>query len=295
MIFRSLAAPLSIALTFSLTNISFAQQSSASALFDVMKLGKIISVMREEGLAYGASLGDEMMPGRSIPEWPSEVARVYDQDKMIDGMRDAFVATLGDRDMGPIVAFFESDLGQDIVELEYSARVAFLDEAIEEGAIAQYQDREAENDPMLAAVKSFVATNDYVEANVAGALNSNFAFYTGMIDGGALSSRMSESDILADVWAQEPEIRANTEEWLYSYLLMAYQPLGVEGVNAYEQIMATAEGRAMNAALFESFDQMYVAIAVSWAKALPAICWQKSFSFDRRGAVAQRLSFHAAL
>jgi len=226
-----------------------------------MKLGKIISVMREEGLAYGASLGDEMMPGRSIPEWPSEVARVYDQDKMIDGMRDAFVATLGDRDMGPIVAFFESDLGQDIVELEYSARVAFLDEAIEEGAIAQYQDREAENDPMLAAVKSFVATNDYVEANVAGALNSNFAFYTGMIDGGALSSRMSESDILADVWAQEPEIRANTEEWLYSYLLMAYQPLGVEGVNAYEQIMATAEGRAMNAALFESFDQMYVAIS----------------------------------
>ena len=261
MIFRSLVAPLSIALTFSLTNISFAQQSSASALFDVMKLGKIISVMREEGLAYGASLGDEMMPGRSIPEWPSEVARVYDQDKMIDGMRDAFVATLGDRDMGPLVAFFESDLGQDIVELEYSARVAFLDEAIEEGAIAQYQDREAENDPMLAAVKSFVATNDYVEANVAGALNSNFAFYTGMIDGGALSSRMSESDILADVWAQEPEIRANTEEWLYSYLLMAYQPLGVEGVNAYEQIMATAEGRAMNAALFESFDQMYVAIS----------------------------------
>ena len=261
MIFRSLAAPLSIALTFSLTNISFAQQSSASALFDVMKLGKIISVMREEGLAYGASLGDEMMPGRSIPEWPSEVARVYDQDKMIDGMRDAFVATLGDRDMGPIVAFFESDLGQDIVELEYSARVAFLDEAIEEGAIAQYQDREVEDDPMLAAVKSFVATNDYVEANVAGALNSNFAFYTGMIDGGALSSRMSESDILADVWAQEPEIRANTEEWLYSYLLMAYQPLGVEGLNAYEQIMATAEGRAMNAALFESFDQMYVAIS----------------------------------
>jgi hypothetical protein len=261
MIFRSLVAPLSIALIFSLTNISFAQQSSASALFDVMKLGKIISVMREEGLAYGASLGDEMMPGRSIPEWPSEVARVYDQDKMIDGMRDAFVATLGDRDMGPLVAFFESDLGQDIVELEYSARVAFIDEAIEEGAISRYQDREAEDDPMLVAVKSFVATNDYVEANVAGALNSNFAFYTGMIDGGALSSRMSESDILADVWAQEPEIRANTEEWLYSYLLMAYQPLGVEGLNAYEQIMATAEGRAMNAALFESFDQMYVAIS----------------------------------
>jgi len=261
MIFRSLVAPLSIALIFSLTDISFAQQSSASALFDVMKLGKIISVMREEGLAYGASLGDEMMPGRSIPEWPSEVARVYDQDKMIDGMRDAFVATLGDRDMGPLVAFFESDLGQDIVELEYSARVAFIDEAIEEGAISQYQDREAEDDPMLVAVKSFVATNDYVEANVAGALNSNFAFYTGMIDGGALSSRMSESDILADVWAQETEIRANTEEWLYSYLLMAYQPLGVEGLNAYEQIMATAEGRAMNAALFESFDQMYVAIS----------------------------------
>jgi hypothetical protein len=180
---------------------------------------------------------------------------------MIDGMRESFVAILGDRDMSPLLMFFTSDLGQDIVELEYTARVVFLDEAIAEGAIAQYKSRELEDDPMLAAVRSFVATNDYVEANVAGALNSNFAFYTGMIDGGALSSRMPNSDILADVWAQEPEIRMNTEEWLYSYLLTAYQPLGVEGLNAYEQIMATPEGRAMNVALFEGFDQMYVAIS----------------------------------
>lgn len=261
MIFRNLVAPLSIALMFLLSNVSLAQQSSASALFDVMKLGKIISVMREEGLAYGAALGDKMMSGRSIPDWPSEVARVYDQDKMIDGMRESFVAILGDRDMSPLLMFFTSDLGQDIVELEYTARVVFLDEAIAESAIAQYKNRELEDDPMLAAVRSFVATNDYVEANVAGALNSNFAFYTGMIDGGALSSRMPNSDILADVWAQEPEIRMNTEEWLYSYLLTAYQPLGVEGLSAYEQIMATPEGRAMNVALFEGFDQMYVAIS----------------------------------
>ena len=261
MIFRNLVAPLSIALMFLLSNVSLAQQSSASALFDVMKLGKIISVMREEGLAYGAALGDKMMSGRSIPDWPSEVARVYDQDKMIDGMRESFVAILGDRDMSPLLMFFTSDLGQDIVELEYTARVVFLDEAIAEGAIAQYKSRELEDDPMLAAVRSFVATNDYVEANVAGALNSNYAFYTGMIDGGALSSRMPNSDILADVWAQEPEIRMNTEEWLYSYLLTAYQPLGVEGLSAYEQIMATPEGRAMNVALFEGFDQMYVAIS----------------------------------
>jgi hypothetical protein len=261
MIFRNLVAPLSIALMFLLSNVSLAQQSSASALFDVMKLGKIISVMREEGLAYGAALGDKMMSGRSIPDWPSEVARVYDQDKMIDGMRESFVAILGDRDMSPLLMFFTSDLGQDIVELEYTARVVFLDEAIAEGAIAQYKNRELEDDPMLAAVRSFVATNDYVEANVAGALNSNYAFYTGMIDGGALSSRMPNSDILADVWAQEPEIRMNTEEWLYSYLLTAYQPLGVEGLSAYEQIMATPEGRAMNVALFEGFDQMYVAIS----------------------------------
>jgi hypothetical protein len=268
MISRYLTAPLSVAMMFLLSNVSLAQQSSASVLFDVMKLGKIISVMREEGLSYGAALGDEMMPGRSFSDWSSEVARVYDQDKMIDGMRDAFVATLGDRDMGPLLTFFGSDLGQEIVELEYSARVAFLDEAIEEHAIALYKKREVEDDPMLAAVKSFVTTNDYIEANVAGALNSHFAFYTGLISGGARSSRMSKSDILADVWAQEPEIRINTEEWLYSYLLMAYQPLGVDGLNAYEQIMATPDGRAMNAALFESFDQMYVAISLELGQSL---------------------------
>ena len=41
MIFRSLVAPLSIALTFLLTNISAAQQSSANALFDMIQYTRI--------------------------------------------------------------------------------------------------------------------------------------------------------------------------------------------------------------------------------------------------------------
>ena len=97
--------------------------------------------------------------------------------------------------------------------------------------------------------------NDLIEANVAGALNASYRFYAGLVEGGAIE--MTESEILADVWSQEEETRTDTTEWLYGFLLMAYQPLDADQMDAYVALSASPEGRALNRALFDAFNKMY--------------------------------------
>ena len=92
-------------------------------------------------------------------------------------------------------------------------------------------------------------------------MNSNYAFYIGLLDGNAFPRRLSENEVLADVWSQEDEIRDDTTEWVYSYLLMAYQPLSDEDLEVYTAMSRTEEGRALNRALFAAFDDVFVDIS----------------------------------
>ena len=98
-----------------------------------------------------------------------------------------------------------------------------------------------------------------MENNVVGAMNSNYAFYAGLADGGAFPEDLTEEEILTDVWSQEEMIREDTSEWLYSYLSLAYRPLTEEDLAAYVAFSETEAGGALNRALFASFDEMFVA------------------------------------
>jgi hypothetical protein len=92
---------------------------------------------------------------------------------------------------------------------------------------------------------------------VASALNTNFAYVRGLQEGGALDPSVTESDVLADVWSQEPEIRAEATEWLYSFLLMAYGPASDEDIEALIAFSETEPGQAVNRAVFQAFDGLF--------------------------------------
>ena len=111
--------------------------------------------------------------------------------------------------------------------------------------------------PRLALVGRFIDVNGLVDFNVSGALNANYEFYFGLVDGGAFPFEMTEEQVLADVWSQEDEIRAETEDWLYSYLAMAYEPVSDADLTAYIDMSETAAGKALNQALFAAFDVLY--------------------------------------
>ncbi|PRY76471.1 DUF2059 domain-containing protein [Marivita geojedonensis] len=232
-----------------------AYATPANDLLDALGVPRIVELMRAEGLEYGDTLAEDMVPGGGTAGWQSTIDRIYDEERMLATVREVFAAEFGDAETDPLLAFFESPTGQQIVSLELSARDAMREQEIEDAARAAFRDLEGGDSRELAAISDFVETNDLIEANLVGALNANYMFYLGLVDGGAL--QMSEADILTEVWSSEEETRADTREWVFAFLLMAYRPLEDGVVESYTELSQTDPGRALNRALFAGFNKMY--------------------------------------
>ena len=244
------------------------------ALLDLMAIDQIIAIMREEGLAYGAELGADMLRGGGGAAWDMQVARIYDQAWMRATVRDRFVETFAAADPAPLIAFFETETGREVVRLEIAARRAFMDETVEEGAREAYRavaaDLSASSprglDPHLSAIDAYVTANDLVGFNVMGAMNANRLFFRGLVDGGAME--MTDADIMSDIRAQYEQTEAETREWIYAFLMLAYAPLEAGQINDLADLSQTPHGRALNSALFDSFDLMYGALSQSLGAAM---------------------------
>lgn len=231
------------------------------ALFEALGLPAIIEVMREEGVDYGRSMEDLMFPGRGGSAWAAVVERIYDPTLMQEKVSGEMAQALAGTDIEPLLDFFTSERGQRIISFEVSARQALTDPDIEAAANEKLQIMRADGDDRLELIEQFVEVNDLIGSNLMGAMNSNYAFYQGLNDGDGLPEELTEEQMLLNIWEQEDEVREETETWVYSYLAMAYQPLSDEDVEAYIALSKSDEGRALNRALFASFDAMYSTIS----------------------------------
>ena len=240
------------------------------ALSETMRIGEIIDIMREEGLAYGQTLEAEMFPGGGGPRWQGIVGMIYDGEKMRARFDAAFARELANapEDVGQIAAFFAAEPGARFLTLELEARRALLDESVEDAAKLAWEDMVAAGDPRVDLLRRFAETNDLIESNVMGALNANLAFYRGMAEAGAFGDDMTEDQMLADVWGQEADVRAETEDWLFPFLALAYQPLTYEELDTYIVFSETPAGQRMNAALFAAFDEVFTAISQDLGRAV---------------------------
>jgi hypothetical protein len=261
MIRRLAAAAAFAALPFAATAQSDAP--SPSALLTAVGIEDVLDIMREEGISYATELAGDLFPGRGGAQWSAMVERIYDREAMEEAVRSRAEPALSEAEVEELTEFFTSETGRRIVSLEISARRALLDEAVEEMSEESYAAALEEGDPRLDLLEAFVEANDLVERNVVGALNSNYAFYAGLADGGAFDFDLTEDQILRDVWGQEPEIRSDTTEWLYSYLYLAYRPLSDNELEAYIALSSSEAGQALNGALFEGFDAMFNGISAA--------------------------------
>ena len=240
--------------------VSAQTASDIAKLSDVLALPRIVEIMREEGLARSDALAQNMLGG--VPaEWADVMQQVYDLDRMQDSMQAGVERVLEGQDPAPITAFFSTDLGARIISLELSAREAFMDEEIEAMA-EEYSQTLPANDPARhALLQEFIDANDLIESNVIGGLNSNLAFFQGLAEGGMLDPDLTQDELLRQIYAQEPEIRADTTIWLDAFLAMAYRPLSDDDMALYLDFSKTAHGQLMNKVVFEAFDEMFADIS----------------------------------
>ena len=251
-----------------------ARPALAEDLARALLLPELFEIMAAEGRS--SVLGDESTPlqGSLLARFEQDVARIYTPVQMAQN----FVAALEDAlqrhpDMrADTLGFAQSDLGKRVLQLEVSARAALLDDAVDEAArLALETARDAEPGSVeatrLELVRERIAANDLIELNVSLGLNTSFAYYRGMLTEDAVGG-LSADALLQLVWAQEPEIRADIEDWIESYFLMAYQPLSDAEFRELIDYAQTPLAVGFNQIMFQAFDTVFSDISRALGQAL---------------------------
>lgn len=252
-----------------------ADADQIDTLFDALQLSDITQIMREEGVSNSAQIAEEMFPNRNDAGWDATVDAIYNIDWMEAKVRADFANSLGDNDLAPILEFFQSQPGATFVSLEVSARRAMLDDAVEEASDDAALIAQRDRTERFQQLETFIEVSDLVEPNVVAALNSNYAFYSGLADGDFFGAEMSEDQLLADVWSQEADIRSNTTEWLFSFLLTAYAPMSDDDLASYIAFSESEAGRVVNDALFDAFADMFDTISYRLGRAAADVASQQ--------------------
>lgn len=242
-------------------------QDGLARLSAALHLPEVLGVMRQEALDYGQSLEQTLFPGQGGQAWSAEVAKIYEPAALqADLLRRLQQMLPADR-IPAMLAFFETPLGQRIVVGEIAARGALRDPAEQERARALLATMIETKDPKLAQIVEFARANDLVESNVAAAMNSDVAFYRGLIAGHAKGFTMDGSRILAEVSSQQGVIRQDTENWLFPFLALAYERLSEADLAAYLAFSRGGPGQALNAALFGAIDDIFLDRSLTLGKA----------------------------
>ncbi len=242
----------------------------SDAILDAIQLDELLQIMSAEARASGEEMAEGLLAGRGGEGWAQNVARINAPERLGPRLRDSFAEAMPQSEVAPVLDFLGGPTGRKFVGLELSARRALLDPAIEEMSRERLAERN-DDDARLAQVERFVEVNHLVDGNVAGALNANTAFLTGLQAGAGAAMPGGQGAILDQVWEQEPEIRRETEAWVHSFLLMAYEPASDAELDAYIAFSETEAGQALNTALFAAFDALFVATSRATGEAAAQI------------------------
>ncbi|MEM7490918.1 MAG: hypothetical protein AAF390_17515 [Pseudomonadota bacterium] len=226
-------------------------------LLRAARIEQLMQVVATEGTRHGVGLEKSLFPGRGGSSWATLVAAIQSPDRLARRLAEVLDAELSDEDAALAATYLSDGAGARIVAREVETRLEMLDGAVEaEAKRVSTEVRDA--DPGRAAlVDELLDALDLLPANVSGGLNANFAFYRGLGDGGALKKRLTESEMLAMVWAQEDSVRAATRDWLQGYLTRAYAPLAEDDLRDYLAFATTPVGQRYFAAMFAGFGTVF--------------------------------------
>ncbi|MFC3167655.1 hypothetical protein [Paracoccus fontiphilus] len=233
------------------------QVQAAETVWEVMQLDLLAPILRDEAVAEGAEMAATMFPRGGTGLWLSKVAALHHPARIkalfLGGLAQA-VPGADPRKVQAGLDFYRTAFGRRLLALEASARVAMLDEDVDAAARDAFVQAVRQKSPRAAQIARLIEVADLVEPNVEGGLNAAIAFSTGFQEGGGFPMPLSEQQIIEDAWSQEPQMRADAEDWIGAYLFLAYSSLTDAELDAYIVFAGSDEGRALSRLMFAGFD-----------------------------------------
>ena len=248
--------------------------AQAEALSRAFLLPELFEIMAEEGRRSAVADGAIPFQGRALAEFERKVAAIYDPDAMRMAFEDRLNAELASQPdvREDALEFAGTDLGARVLRLEISARAALLDDEIDQiSRITLEEARDADAGTPRAArlemVRARIDANDLVDLNVSLGLNTSLAYYRGLLAEQAAQT-LGADELLSLVWSQEDILRADVEDWIEAYFLLAYQPLTDADLQAYIDYLSTPPALSFNLVMFTAFDQVFSDLSVALGRVM---------------------------
>ena len=233
----------------------------AFEFFEAVGIYDFLRIVADESVSGADQIRLEFFPDLAPEIWESELRQLFDLQRLVTGFEANWNADiLGPDARAEILAFYQSEMGQNVVMAEIAARAGMSDPDIAEAAQAAVALAARDNDPRLDRFAAFSAEQGLVDRNVSAMMNAQLLFLTGLSDGGALQPPMPEDVLLTFIAEQRDELQAQAEAWLAAYHLMAYGALSEGAFDAFAAFNRTVEGRALGTAVFGAFDTTFEAL-----------------------------------
>jgi hypothetical protein len=233
----------------------------ARQLGDALMMDQTLAIMQREAQKNAVDIAPDLFGGTVPSEWTATISTLFDPARSraeFDAGMGRAISVPAAQELTKAAAYFAAPFGRQILKQELDARAALLDADIEAAALQSWVQMQSSPMPAsaqrAALIREVVAAGDLIESNVTAALNGNLAFYQGLAEAGGFAAEMTPDDMLAEVRAQEAQLRADTEDWLYPFLALAYAPLSDAQLLGYIDFMKSPEGAALSRVLVMAFD-----------------------------------------
>lgn len=252
---------------FCLASMAFGQSVAHKELYDALHLEKIADILRREGVEDGLKTG-EVYLGQSydVTSFEKAVQSIYSADAMEAFLLDGLVDALPDQTAKDLSGFFAQGLGAEVALLETSARSAISYEEVEISAIGAAKEAEKGDRERYLMLRENLTELELVEMNMTGAFSAQYAFLSELAE--LEEMRLTHDDILALLLESEGEMRQEILDWLMGFSYMAYKPLNDDDLTTYLGFLRSSDGKVLNAALFDIFNDLSVQTSTALARAI---------------------------
>ena len=223
-------------------------------LYQLLHLDELVDIVSEEGLADAKATADAYLQGITRGNFGVSISQIYDKKSLSSKVKQMFSKALPTATANSLIAFYKSELGVQVSQLEVSARRAISDPSIEKYVIDRALEAEVQGKSRPQLLRSAINKMDWVKQNLAGAYEARFAFLAALSEVEAL--RLDQARIFTLMQSDQEALSLEIEEWLLGYMYMAYSPLSDDELAAYMRFQASPEGMALNEVLFDTFSRL---------------------------------------
>jgi len=225
-------------------------------LYAALHMDEVVAVMRQEGLEEAETTAEMYLKNSVRNNFDSAVDALYAEASIKRQLLKGLRAALAKADAELALDFYRTSLGVLVGQLETTGRVAISNDAVEEMAISIAQDALQAKDERAEILQSAAEEMGLTEYNLSGAFAARFAFLSGLAEADELG--INQDQIIELIARDKDSLRAEIDKWVLGYVYMAYRPLSDTELSDYLAFQMSSIGKALNQALFESFNAVSI-------------------------------------